>query len=133
MRRLTTSTTCFVALLIAQPTLADTETDKAVAAETSSAVVENKDAVAAPAASVTNAPAPDASAADAVPAADAADASTEPEMQKSGKLSHDEICQMIESAANGEALPFEFLARLIWQESKFNPQAVSRVGAQGIA
>jgi hypothetical protein len=40
---------------------------------------------------------------------------------------------MIESAANGEALPFEFLARLIWQESKFNPQAVSPAGAQGIA
>src|SRR5262249_27698533 len=43
------------------------------------------------------------------------------------------ICQMIEQAANGEDLPFEFLARLIWQESNFNPHAVSRAGAQGIA
>ena len=40
---------------------------------------------------------------------------------------------MIEAAASGEALPFEFLARLIWQESKFNPAAVSRAGAVGIA
>ena len=49
------------------------------------------------------------------------------------QFSREEICQMIEEAASGEALPFEFLARLIWQESKFNPQAVSPAGAQGIA
>jgi len=40
---------------------------------------------------------------------------------------------MIQSAAGAEALPFEFFARLIWQESEFDPQAVSRAGAQGIA
>jgi hypothetical protein len=49
------------------------------------------------------------------------------------EFAREEICQMIEEAASGEALPFEFLARLIWQESKFNPQAVSPAGAQGIA
>jgi hypothetical protein len=48
-------------------------------------------------------------------------------------LSRDEICRMIERAAAEEALPPEFLARLIWQESRFDPQAVSPVGAQGIA
>jgi transglycosylase-like protein with SLT domain len=52
---------------------------------------------------------------------------------KAGPLSRDEICQMIERAANEEALPPEFFARLIWQESKFDPSAVSPVGAQGIA
>jgi hypothetical protein len=40
---------------------------------------------------------------------------------------------MIEQAANEEALPLEFMARLIWQESRFDPLAVSPVGAQGIA
>jgi hypothetical protein len=49
------------------------------------------------------------------------------------QLSRDEICQMIERAANEEALPLEFMARLIWQESRFDPLAVSPVGAQGIA
>jgi transglycosylase-like protein with SLT domain len=51
----------------------------------------------------------------------------------SAPLSRDEICQMIERAANEEALPPEFFARLIWQESRFDPSAVSPVGAQGIA
>lgn len=40
---------------------------------------------------------------------------------------------MIERAANEEELPSEFFARLIWQESRFDPLAVSPVGAQGIA
>jgi hypothetical protein len=30
-------------------------------------------------------------------------------------------------------LPLEFLARLIWQESRFEPRAVSPAGAQGVA
>jgi Transglycosylase SLT domain len=49
------------------------------------------------------------------------------------RLSREEVCQMIEQAANEEALPLEFMARLIWQESRFDPLAVSPVGAQGIA
>jgi hypothetical protein len=48
-------------------------------------------------------------------------------------LSRDEVCRMIERAANEEELPSEFFARLIWQESRFDPLAVSPVGAQGIA
>jgi Transglycosylase SLT domain len=57
-------------------------------------------------------------------------APAEPEARQ---LSRDEICRMIEQAANEEALPLEFMARLIWQESRFDPHAVSPVGAQGIA
>jgi soluble lytic murein transglycosylase-like protein len=45
---------------------------------------------------------------------------------------------MIGSAAAANGLPFEFLARVIWQESRFRPDAVApitRTGqrAQGIA
>jgi hypothetical protein len=48
------------------------------------------------------------------------------------------ICLMIESAARANGLPLEFFARLIWQESRFQSDAVgpmTRYGqrAQGIA
>src|SRR5205807_1814896 len=48
------------------------------------------------------------------------------------------ICLMIEAAADANGLPLEFFARVIWQESGFDPQAVgplTRGGdrAQGIA
>src|SRR5882672_8578668 len=48
------------------------------------------------------------------------------------------ICLMAEAAASANGLPFEFFARLIWQESQFRPDAVgpvTRSGAQarGIA
>src|SRR6266849_6627260 len=48
------------------------------------------------------------------------------------------ICAMIESAAVANDLPFEFFARVIWQESRLTPDAigpVTRSGrqAQGIA
>jgi hypothetical protein len=48
------------------------------------------------------------------------------------------ICLVLESAAQAHGLPFEFFARLIWQESRFKPSAVgptTRGGqrAQGIA
>jgi hypothetical protein len=52
---------------------------------------------------------------------------------KAGPPTRGEICQMIERAAQEEALPPEFFARLIWQESRFDPFAVSPVGARGIA
>jgi hypothetical protein len=45
---------------------------------------------------------------------------------------HD-ICHAIEQDAAENNLPVEFFARVIWQESRFNAQAVSRKGAQGIA
>jgi Transglycosylase SLT domain/SPOR domain len=48
------------------------------------------------------------------------------------------ICLMIEAAARANALPIDFFARVIWQESRFQPEAVgpltrSGARAQGIA
>jgi hypothetical protein len=48
------------------------------------------------------------------------------------------MCLMIESAARAADLPLEFFARVIWQESRFQPDAVGPVTrsgqrAQGIA
>src|SRR4051794_15095431 len=48
------------------------------------------------------------------------------------------MCLMIESAAKAQDLPLEFFARVIWQESRFQPDAVGPVTrsgrrAQGIA
>jgi hypothetical protein len=43
------------------------------------------------------------------------------------------MCQTIEAAAAKSGLPAEFLARLLWQESSFDPDAVSWAGAQGVA
>ena len=50
----------------------------------------------------------------------------------------DSICLILESAAAANALPLEFFARVIWQESRFRPDArgpVTRSGhrAEGIA
>jgi hypothetical protein len=44
-----------------------------------------------------------------------------------------EVCRMIDAAAARHNLPPSFLTRLIWQESSFQPRAVSGAGAQGIA
>jgi hypothetical protein len=49
------------------------------------------------------------------------------------QASADDICRTLEVAAAENDLPVEFLARVIWQESRFNARAVSRKGAQGIA
>ena len=43
------------------------------------------------------------------------------------------ICRHIETAARNRALPVAFLTRLIWRESSFRLDAVSRAGAQGVA
>ena len=45
----------------------------------------------------------------------------------------DDICRALELAAAENALPVEFFARVIWQESRFNASAVSPKGAEGIA
>jgi hypothetical protein len=45
----------------------------------------------------------------------------------------DDICRTVEQAAAANALPVEFFARVIWQESRFNALAVSNKGAEGIA
>jgi hypothetical protein len=49
-----------------------------------------------------------------------------------------QICQLIEAAAKANALPIDFFARLIWQESRFQPDEIGPVTrngqrAQGIA
>ncbi|MDB5562826.1 MAG: Lytic transglycosylase, catalytic [Hyphomicrobiales bacterium] len=44
-----------------------------------------------------------------------------------------DVCQAIERYATIWRLPTGFFARLIWQESRFNPNAVSTAGAEGIA
>jgi soluble lytic murein transglycosylase-like protein len=77
----------------------------------------------------------DAKPADAKP--DAEKASTDkPDAKESD--TREAICLMIESAAKANDLPLEFFARVIWQESRFQPDAegpVTRNGrrAQGIA
>ncbi|MCO6388197.1 lytic transglycosylase domain-containing protein [Aliihoeflea sp. 40Bstr573] len=43
------------------------------------------------------------------------------------------VCDLIEEHAGRNGLPEQYFARLIWKESRFNPNAVSPVGAQGIA
>lgn len=43
------------------------------------------------------------------------------------------ICGLIEKEATARSMPAGFLARLLWQESRFNPQAISPKGASGIA
>jgi len=48
-------------------------------------------------------------------------------------ISTDTICGALASAAAENNLPTDFFARLIWQESRFNPAAISRTGAQGVA
>ena len=48
-------------------------------------------------------------------------------------VSTDTICSALASAAAQNDLPTDFFARLIWQESRFDPAAVSRAGAQGVA
>src|SRR5262245_16917788 len=133
MRRLNTSTILFAALLIAQPVLAEGEPEKPADAATATqqaspeAPVETATEPSAPAGAAAQPTAPEA------PAAAAATPSSQAAEARQQQPTRDEICQLIETAANEEALPFEFFARLIWQESRFNPNAVSRAGAQGIA
>ena len=43
------------------------------------------------------------------------------------------LCELLSAAAEENDVPEEFFIRLIWKESRFNPNAVSPVGAQGIA
>jgi hypothetical protein len=45
----------------------------------------------------------------------------------------EDICHALEQSAAENALPVEFFARVIWQESRFDARAVSSKGAAGIA
>jgi hypothetical protein len=62
----------------------------------------------------------------------------QPSMMSVDSGTAEAICLMLESAARENGLPLEFFARVIWQESRFNSNAVgpmTRFGsrAQGIA
>jgi hypothetical protein len=43
------------------------------------------------------------------------------------------LCETLATAASDNDLPVDFFSRLIWQESRFRANAISRKGAQGIA
>jgi Transglycosylase SLT domain len=75
-----------------------------------------------------NAPAP---AAPAAPAGPSAGKPAAPQPPK--QITADDICRAVEQDAAENALPVEFFARVIWQESRFNALAVSAKGAEGIA
>jgi len=45
----------------------------------------------------------------------------------------DNLCEALAAAAATNDLPVDFFIRLIWQESRFKPDAISRAGAQGVA
>lgn len=47
--------------------------------------------------------------------------------------SEDEVCGTLTEAAQRNNLPAPFFIRLLFQESRFKPEAVSAVGAQGVA
>ena len=47
--------------------------------------------------------------------------------------SHHEICTSVAELAHSNDLPLPFFIRLLFQESGFKPDVVSRAGAQGIA
>jgi hypothetical protein len=67
-------------------------------------------------------------------AAETADgAAPEADPQASRKEAARQICRILQSEAETTGIPAGFLARLIWTESRFNPDAVSPKGAQGIA
>lgn len=46
---------------------------------------------------------------------------------------NEDVCAAIERLSQEHDLPEGFFARLIWQESRFDPNAVSPAGAEGIA
>jgi hypothetical protein len=62
-----------------------------------------------------------------------AKAATNEAEPKGPRPSVDEICRTLAQAAADNKLPEGFFTRLIWQESGFDPVAVSPAGAQGIA
>jgi hypothetical protein len=47
--------------------------------------------------------------------------------------SPDSICEAVKAAAEEHDIPIGFFVRLLWQESRFRSEEVSRAGAQGIA
>ena len=65
----------------------------------------------------------------AAPAAAQEDAATRP--QAAAGSASESICLLMESAAAANDLPLEFFIRLIWRESRFEPNAVGPVTRSG--
>lgn len=65
--------------------------------------------------------------------ADVVDDAISVERDPSLKLTVGEFCEALTKAAEESSIPPAFFARLIWQESKFKHDAMSHVGAQGVA
>jgi hypothetical protein len=57
----------------------------------------------------------------------------EDEQTEAPPLTREAICQVLTEVSAEHRLPTSLFARLIWQESRFRPDAVSPVGARGIA
>jgi len=74
----------------------------------------------------------DATPAQQQPSQDSAHESSQPkdEVKTQGTPN---LCEALGAAATANELPVDFFTRLIWQESRFKPDAVSAKGAQGIA
>ncbi len=66
------------------------------------------------------------------PASDVAASQSQPDVASEAAARPD-VCTTLVAAARDNELPPAFLARLIWQESRFDPQSVSPAGAVGIA
>jgi hypothetical protein len=60
-------------------------------------------------------------------------AEPQPSRPKPLPVTIDRICTLIAKEADANGLPRDFFARLIWKESRFDHNAVSPVGAEGIA
>ena len=60
-------------------------------------------------------------------------AASEPSPPEKKAPSVGRICQLISTNADAHGIPRDFFARLIWKESRFDHNAVSPVGAEGIA
>jgi hypothetical protein len=61
----------------------------------------------------------------------------DPDIYRGGRiaepLSVDEVCEVVEEVAAEHNISAPLFARLIWQESRFRNETVSRAGAQGMA
>jgi hypothetical protein len=55
------------------------------------------------------------------------------DLAKAKEILTEQVCERLAASAEEHGLPVPFFARLIWQESRFNPRAVSPVGAKGLA
>jgi soluble lytic murein transglycosylase-like protein len=67
------------------------------------------------------------------PTIDSVTAEPDHAQSSSATNAFDSVCETLQSAAQLNDLPLEFLTRLIWQESRFDAHAISPAGAQGIA